>query len=302
MRFRSITRLATALVLATGLAGIIPALPILFLPAKVSAEPAGGSGEQRLLDVREFKGLVRAARAADISPRFDGLIQSINFTAGDLVRKGDLLVQLLTLEQEYGLKLDKAAMAQAAAELELAEAELRRARELRDRDVNSPAALEVAVAQRDVAAARLDGARTKVEMTEIIISEFSLYAPFDGIISEPAVNVGAYITKDAREESRLATVTQLDPIHVVTEVPYDVFVSRMSELGTEEEIAKRVVLTLILPDGTEYPHKGKLISGGFAFNETTQEIASLGEFPNPDRLLRPGLLVRIRSGLTAEHR
>lgn len=59
MRFFGFARVATAFVLVTGLAPITPVLPILFLPSEVSAEPAGGSGKERLLDVREIKGLVR---------------------------------------------------------------------------------------------------------------------------------------------------------------------------------------------------------------------------------------------------
>lgn len=276
-------------------------VPVVLLAAE---RPAGTASQENreLVGMAQFEGVVRAARAADISPRFDGLVQSLNFKAGDIVKKGQLLVQLLTLEQEYSLKIDKANMAQAAAELELAQAELRRAQQLRERNVNSQAALDVAVAKRDVAAARHDSARTKVEMKEIIIKEFSLYAPFGGIISEPFVNEGAYITKNARDESRLATVTQLDPIHVVTEVPYSVYQDRIARLGSEEAIRKNVVVTLILPDGTEYPHPGKIISGGFAFNEATQKTSSLAEFPNPDRLLRPGLRVTIRSGIKPEQK
>lgn len=268
-----------------------------------AAEPPSKTASQdshELVSVMEFKGVVRAARAADISPRFDGLVQSVNFKAGDLVKKGQLLVQLMTLEQQYLLKADKAKMAREAAELKLTEAELRRAQQLRERNVSSEAALGVAVAKRDVAAAKHDAARTQVEMREIIIKEFSLYAPFDGIISQPYVNEGAYITKSAREVSRLATVTQLDPIHVVTEVPYSTFTDRFARFGSEEAIQKHVVVILLLPDGTEYPHPGKLISGGFAFDEATQKISSIAEFPNPDRLLRPGLRVTLRSGIKPE--
>jgi RND family efflux transporter MFP subunit len=263
-----------------------------------AAEPNASTGDdkgQEFIDVVEFEGVVRAARAADVSPRFDGLVKTINFRAGDIIKKGQLLVQLLTLEQDYLLKSDKANLARAAAELKLAEAELERSRVLQKKDIASKAQLDVAEAKRDVAAANHASAATQVEMREIIIREFSLYAPFDGIISEPFVNEGAYITKEARDASRLATVTQLDPIHVVTEVPYSIYASRHARLGSEEAMTERIVARLILPDGTEYLHQGKIVSGAFAFDEKTQKISSIAEFPNPDRLLRPGLRVTVRS-------
>ena len=263
----------------------------------VGAEPSATPGDnQDLNDVEVFDGSVRAARAADISPRFDGLLEKVNFTAGDRVKKGQLLFQFMTLEQEYLLKIDQANLALATAELKLADAELERARELQKKNVASQASLDVAMAKRDVAAAKQANAKTAVEIRELTIKEFSLYAPFDGVISKPLVNAGAYMTKQARETSRLATVTQFDPIHVLTEAPYDHYVRRLEKFGSEEAIKKRLIARLVLPDGTEYPHPGKLISGGYDFAETTQKIWSVVEFPNPDHVLRPGLRVTIRSG------
>lgn len=267
----------------------------------VFAEPATTPAEkQNFTDVEQFEGVVRAAHVADISPRFDGLLDKVNFTAGDLVNKGQLLFQFLTLEQNYLLKIDQANLAHATAELKLAKAELERTQTLRKKDVASQAVLDVAVAKQDVAVANEAKAKTQVDMREIIIKEFSLYAPFDGIISKPFVNAGAYITKEARETSRLATVTQFDPIHVVAEVPYDIYSRRLAQLGSEESMKERLVARLLLPDGTEYPHPGRIISGGYDFDEKTQKIWSVAEFPNPDHLLRPGLRVTVRSMVRAE--
>lgn len=291
MRSMSVTALSLFAIATIAL------LPI----ALAEAESAATSGdEQNFTDVEEFEGVVRAARAADISPRFDGLLEKVNFTAGDIVKQGQLLFQFLTLEQDYLLKIDQANLERAKAELELAEAELERVQTLQKKNVSSQAELDVAVAKRDVAAANRDKAKAEMEMREITIKEFSLYAPFDGIISKPFVNEGAYITKEARETSRLATVTEFDPIHVVTEVPYDIYARRVAQLGSEEAMKKRLVVRLVLPDGTEYPHPGKIISGGYDFDETTQKIWSVAEFPNPDHLLRPGLRVTIRSMIGAE--
>ena len=278
-------------------AGIVALLP----GSLAAAQPAAASAdEKKLTDVEQFRGVVRAARAEDISPRFDGLLEKVNFTAGDMVKKGQLLFQLMTLEQQYLLKIDQAKLAHATAQLKLSDAELERVRTLHKKDVASPAQLDVAIATRDVAAADQARAKAEVEMREIIIKEFSLYAPFDGIISKPFVNAGAYITKEARESSRLATVTQFDPIHVETEVPYDIYVRRLKKLGSEEAMTKRLVVRLVLPDGTAYPRQGKIVSGGYAFDEKTQKIWTVAEFPNPDRLLRPGLRVTVRSMIRAE--
>ncbi len=249
------------------------------------------------LGVVQFEGVVEPLRESDISPRFDGLLKKITFQPGDIVKKGDLLFQLLTLEQDYTLKLEKAEEQRAKAQLRLAEAELSRAQTLRQRDVNSVAQLEAAEAARDVAAANLRLAATKVEMREIIIREFSLYAPFDGMMRKPLVNEGVYITKNARESSALVVITQLDPIRVTGFVPFQIYAARRAILLTDEATKKGLRLKLILPSGEEYPQTGQIASGGYEFDSETQRILISAIFPNPNLLLRPGLKVTIRSSL-----
>lgn len=245
----------------------------------------------------EYKGVVEPVRAADISPRFDGLLTKIHFQAGDIVKKGDLLFEFLTLEQELLRKIDQANLSRAEAQLKLAEARLKRSRTLQEKNVTSEADLEAAAAERDIARANVSAARTTVEMKDIIIGEFSLYAPFDGIISEPYVNEGVYITKQSRADSSLATVTLLDPIRVSGKVPFQVFADRRKLLPTDAEAKTGTLLSLIMPDGEAYPHWGEYASGGQQVDEATQKIVANSVFPNPDLLLRPGLRVTVHSRL-----
>jgi membrane fusion protein (multidrug efflux system) len=50
---------------------------------------------------------------------------------------------------------------------------------------------------------------------------------------------------------------------------------------------------LMLDDGTEYPHPGKLLFSEAAVDETTGQVTLRGEFPNPDGDLLPGMYVRV---------
>jgi RND family efflux transporter MFP subunit len=272
------------------------------LPGAVVAVVFGFAASVSLADDKApgsagaFEGVVRAARVADITPRYDGLLLSLNFKAGDIVDQGQLLVQFQTDQQDYQLEIDKADVAQAASELQLAEADLDRNQKLSSRDVVSEARLQEFTSKRDVAAAKLKAATARVGMMEFIIGQFSLRAPFDGIISAPLVNEGAYVTIEASVVSPIATVTQLDPINVVIEVPYDVYVRQLAALGSQDPVGDRLEVSLVLPDGAEYAHTGKIVSDAFAFDETSQKIQSIAEFPNPDHLLRPGLHVSVRTG------
>ena len=260
-----------------------------------SAQAASGNSAMGAV---HFEGTVEPLRAADISPRFDGLLKAIHFQAGDYVKKGDLLFEFLTIDEESLLKIDRAGLDRAEAQLRLAEAELERSRMLRERGVVSVADLQAAEAQRDIAQANAGAARAQVELRETTIRDYSLYAPFDGAISEPYVNEGAYITKAAaREASRLATVTQLDPIRVTGRVPFGVYVAQRGYLPASQAAKAGVTLSLILPNGEEYPLKGEITAGGNEFDRETQSISVFAVFPNPDLLLRPGLRVTVVSTL-----
>jgi membrane fusion protein (multidrug efflux system) len=249
------------------------------------------------IETVKYDGIVQPLRAADISPRHDGLVQKFNFRGGNYVKQGDLLVQLLTVDQDLLLKIDRANLARAKAELQLAEVKLDRSQALHKRNVTSAAELDTAKAERDIAAANRDVAKTQVDIRETTIREFSLYAPFDGVISEPYVNEGAYITLQARKASALATVTQLDPIKVTGLVPFDVYAAGRVYLPTDAAAKARVTLTLILPNGESYPYTGKLTGSGQKFDKTSQRILVSAVFPNPNRLLRPGLRVTVVSTL-----
>lgn len=276
------------------LAALVTALALFILSVSALAD----SDTTPVGDVVEFDGVFEPFREADISPRFDGLLNRIAFEPGQLVQKGDVLFTLMTLEEEYTLRLERLEAEKSAAQLRLAEAELSRTRTLQERDVASEAELDAAAAARDIAATNLELADSRVEMREIIIGEYTLTAPFDGMIGRPLVNEGVYITRSARENSALAVITQLNPVKLTGFVPYDVFAERREILGTDEATKDRIRLTLVLPDGSAYRHTGELTAGGYEFDLPSQRILVSAVFPNPDLLLRPGLRVTVRSEVT----
>jgi multidrug efflux pump subunit AcrA (membrane-fusion protein) len=66
-----------------------------------------------------------------------------------------------------------------------------------------------AEASRDIAAANVVEARLTVQLSESVLKNMKLYAPISGIISRSFVAEGAFITKEARDQSGMARITQL---------------------------------------------------------------------------------------------
>jgi RND family efflux transporter MFP subunit len=281
---------AVAIVLA-----LIPALGSpLMTPAMAESAPGNGS------DVIEFQGTVVSARIAEIAPSFDGSLYKIHFLPGQLVEKGALLFEFRPTEKELLIEKERARLQRAAAELRLADVTFKNKQMLHKRSVVSDQQLLEAEVARDIAAANAADASTSLRMAELILKEMKLFAPITGIISRSFVKEGAYITKVAREESSMAQITQQDPIQVLGEAPFDVYFRLREIRKTDEKVIERLQFSLILPNGNRFTHVGRIVAGGYEFNRETQKIEMLVEFPNPNYLLRPGLIVTLKSLIKSE--
>jgi len=274
---------------------------LLILPAFIVAYfaiiPSAPAQQQPGLEViAEYNGTVAAAREAEVAPRLEGLLSKIDFSAGQLVKQGDLLFEFAPKYNELKLALAQATLKQAEAELQLAEVKLKNKQTLRARNVTSEMEFLESQAQRDIAAAKVEEARANVGLAEEDLKNTKLYAPISGIISRPLIKEGAYITNEVRNQS-LATIAQLDPINVNGQPPVDKYFQHAEKLTSIEQAAERREFGLILPTGDKYPLNGHLIGGAYEFNPATQTTEVIVEFPNPDYLLRPGLNVTLQSSI-----
>ncbi|MBA4613598.1 efflux RND transporter periplasmic adaptor subunit [Stappia taiwanensis] len=255
------------------------------------------AAQEESLDLAEFKGTVVPAREVEITPIVSAWLRTITFQPGQMVEEGDPLFEFAKPPAEYRLHLAQAQFDAARAQLLEAIANVKRAKILADRDVVSAVDLEKTVALREIAAANVAQAEANVGLAELGVMQMTQRAPFSGVMSTPLVRENGW--QDAGDgDITMAIITQLDPIHVVGKVPYDVY-ARQATFASDEALIEGIVLSLVLPDGTEYPHEGKLVSGGCTFEEQTQKITVWRAFPNPERSLRPGLRVTVRSRLNA---
>src|SRR5262245_58385703 len=273
--------------------GAVPAFTVVCL----TIQPAAA---QQTPDTLEYKGTVAAAREAEVAPRIDGLLTKIDFMAGQMVNKGDLLFEFGSRDKELSLALGQARLKQTEAQLRLAEVNLKNAQTLQTRNVASEMQLLQAEAQRDIATGQAEEARANVQLAELVLEQTKLYAPISGIVSPPSVKEGTYITKETRDQNRLATVVQLDPIHVIGQAPAVSYFQRGDMPTNLEQIAEQREFTLILPTGDKYPPKGHLVAGAYAFDPATQTTEVTVEFPNPNLVLRPGLSVTLQSSVRAK--
>lgn len=264
---------------------------VAFPVSPVATEEKSAVGLQTL----SFDGLVRPSREAELSPLASNAVVAIHFRAGQYVEDGDLLFEFGKRAPAIELKLAETALKDARAQLRLAEAELRRKSELFLKELISDAELEFAQAQRDISEVAVERAELTYQGAELAFGFTEIKAPFSGIISDPLVKLFKYLDTGRNRDQTLAFLADIDPVHVVVMVPYEQFLARRSILPTDEEAFAGLELSLLLPNGDDYPHKGRYFGGAFNVDEETQNLEVLAEFPNPDLVLRPGAKVTVVS-------
>lgn len=256
---------------------------------------AGAQGEpNRRAAIAETTGTVVPARTVDISPRFDGLLDKVHFVPGQFVDKGALLFEFDPTWYRLCLEKDRAKLKRAEAQMSLAQLLLENKKKLRIQSVTSEMQVREAEAARDIAAADAAEAQSAVEMAEAAVNDMKLYAPISGVVSRSFVPEGTYITKMARQQSTLAQITPRDPISVVSRVPLDAFAAAGKVLSSGGQSNGELEVSLVLPNGGEFPHVGRIAGAGYELAPGTQTVEIISEFPNPHDLLRPGQTVTLQ--------
>jgi len=147
-----------------------------------------------------------------------------------------------------------------------------------------------------LAEAAVESAKASVTQADLNLKYTVVDSPITGIISKLAVDAGNLVGKS--EPTLLATVSAVHPIFAdfsIAEAYYLQLVKRVPGLGRGEvRRSTAPALELILSDSTVFPHKGRPIFVDRAIDLKTGTIQVRGEFPNPERVLRPGQFGRVR--------
>ena len=151
-------------------------------------------------DVLSVGSLV-AVNGTDITSQAGGIVEAIHFTAGSKVQAGDLLVSLDT-------STEKAELAQLKAQADIAEVNLRRARDLIKRKVLSQSEFDQTKAEAAAARAAADAQQARLDHKEV-------RAPFAGVLGIRRISVGEYLPAG----TAMVNLQSLDPMEVEFALP-----------------------------------------------------------------------------------
>jgi membrane fusion protein (multidrug efflux system) len=240
----------------------------------------------------DLPGRTSAVLTADVRPQVSGVILKRLFTEGSEVTEGQQLYQIDPATYQASYDSAVATLAHNEAALADANAKAARYKPLAAAQAVSKQDYDDAAASAREAQADIASARATVEQARINLDYTKVASAISGRIGRSSVTPGALVT--ANQTSVLATVTQLDPIYV------DVNESSTTLLRFRQELAAGEIerggdgaakITLKLEDGTTYPLPGKLQFAEVTVNQGTGTVLLRAIFPNPQRLLLPGMYV-----------
>jgi len=249
----------------------------------------------------EYTGHTASVEAVEIRARVQGVLQSINFTPGSTVQKGDLLFVIEPALYEARAAQAEADVQSARAQLAAAEEQLSITEEIFRRKAGSKADLVQRTQARDQALAALAQAQATLTAAQLDLGYTHIYAPVTGRIDRNLVDVGNLV--GAGEPTLLASIVRQDPMYTYFEVSERDALDyrervRSGEIVSASDGSPRFEAEMALINETGFPHRGYINYMSNKLNPSTGTFEVRAVFDNPDGVLLPGLFVRVRVPFT----
>jgi membrane fusion protein (multidrug efflux system) len=285
MRLRKVS---VAVALAAALAACDSRKPAAKPPAAVPAAILQVAPQKVPVQI-EAVGQVEGSKSVEVRSRVSGILVKRLYTEGELVKEGRPLFRIDPEPYQVALAQAKSQLSQEQAKNEQARRESQRLKPLAESRVVSRREYEDAVSSAKASEAALGTAGAAVRQAELNLSYTEVVAPVTGVSGRAVRTEGNLITA-GQDSSLLTTINRINPVWVRFSVSASDLErlpeGRMPRAGASD-------IRLRLPDGSEYPLKGRL---NFAATEIdlrlgTQQMRA--EFENPKEVLLPGQFVRV---------
>ena len=260
------------------LAPTVLAICLLGLAACSSKEPSGQASANPAIpvttaviepstwiDTIEAVGTTKARESITLTAKITETVRKVNFSDGQRVDAGDVLVEMTSGQQV-------AALAEAQATFKDAERLMKRNDDLvRQGTVSKQVA--------DTARATHDSSQARVALLRAQLADRVVTAPFSGVLGLRQVSVGALVTPGT-------IITTLDDIDTI----------KLDFALAERNLARLQPGLELTASSVAYPGRqfsGRITSIDSRVDPVTRAILVRAELPNPDHALRAGMLMTV---------
>ncbi|GGO88084.1 MexE family multidrug efflux RND transporter periplasmic adaptor subunit [Marinobacterium nitratireducens] len=247
---------------------------------------------EQIRPYREFVGRSRAIEDVALRAQVSGPLIAKRFTEGDEVEAGTVLFEIDPAPYQTEVAQQEAALQQAAASRDVARTNWERGRQLVSKGNISQRDMDELNARRLETEALYAQTQSALAAAQLRLSYTRVKAPLTGRISQSEVSIGDQITT----QTLLASLVQLDPIQVLIETSeQDVASARQMIARGDPSMPPldQLVVHLRLPNGELFDQQGGIDYIANRVDTATGTVDLRATFPNPDRLVLPGMYVTL---------
>src|SRR5271168_84068 len=239
---------------------------------------------------------------AQIQPQVSGYMIKQDYREGSVVQSGQVLFEIDPRPFQATLDQAEGQLAQARAQLGLADINVMRDTPLAKARAIAQSQLDNDVQQQAAQIAAVRTAEANVEQAQLNLGFTKVRSLVTGIAGRAMTQVGNLVS----QSTALTTVSQVNPIKVyfsISEQEYLGLSGRVKAGGKVDLLmsGNTIPLQLTLGDGNIYPYKGQIVFVDRQVNPQTGTIQIAGSFPNSQNLLRPGQFGRIKAETEVHH-
>ena len=240
-----------------------PPPPFEFPPESVTTAKAEAQEWDRGVNA---VGSLRADQGVTVSSEGQGIVKHIAFESGARVKVGDVLIEL-------DAEVERAQLAAMQAKAALAEVNIARARDLRERNV-------ISKSEFDAVEATSKQSLADVNSLQAVLEKKTMRAPFSGRVGIRTINLGQFLDRG----NPIVTLQALDPIHVDFWIPQQ----------QVSEVAPGYAARITIDARPGMVFEGKIAAVSPEIDATNRTVRVEATFANADEQLSPGMFVNVQ--------
>ncbi|MDQ8004755.1 MAG: efflux RND transporter periplasmic adaptor subunit [Pedobacter sp.] len=269
-------------------------------PAPMLPVATLATGEQQTFV--DYPAAIQGTTDVEIRPQIAGAIEKIYVNEGQMVSKGQLLIQISELPFKAQLNNSKAALQAAQAAVLNAQLEVDKLTPLVQSKVVSDFQLKTAKTTYQIALANVEQAKANVNSAQINLGYTQIKAPSSGYIGRLPKKQGSLVSpSDPEALTQLSDVNQVYAYFSLSENDFINFNAKYEGNSVADRISHLPAVSLVLADQSLYPVKGKIDMINGQFDKTTGAITLRAVFANSKGVLRSGNTGKIRLGLSHDN-
>lgn len=237
----------------------------------------------------KFSARMKGQNDVTVTPQVSGQLMKICVAEGQQVKKGQTLFVIDSRNAQLELEAAQANLQAALAQENSAKLEYESNKNLFEKKIVSSYLLNNSENSYKQAQASVAQARAAVNRAKVNLGFCTITASVSGVIGEIPVRTGDQVSPMTQLTMLSGNTTMYAEFSVTEALVESMVKEGVKASEVEKYLANLPPATFVMKNGTEYPHKGRVVSLTGVVNAATGSLTAKVSFPNPDGHLYSGI-------------